>query len=143
MKITPSGLAMPQTQTLPTLRSSTEVATRAPQEDNFKPSNIHGIGARAIYGAALYGMPTMAGATMGPAGIFPAVALGAGIGAITHPDSLKDAAIFGLVGACAGGGLGYVGSLLANTPYAWIPVVVATAVGAGTQVLYSQLHEPA
>lgn len=139
MQIQPSGVAMPKTLS----SNKTPSQESASQPDQFRPSNIHGVAARATYGAALYGIPTLAGAMMGTAGIAPAVALGAGIAAITHPSSLKDAATFGLVGACVGGGLGYVGALLANTPYAWAPVVVSTAVGAGTQALFSKLHEPA
>ncbi len=114
-----------------------------PQEPQDSPpsGNVQGVLSRATYGAALYGLPALAGAAMGTSGVLPAVALGAGIAAITHPRSLKDAAIFGLTGACVGASLGYVSSLLSATPYAWVPVVASTAVGAGTQALFAHLQD--
>lgn len=126
------------------LNTTAPAASEAPAaepQDSVQTGNIHGTLSRATYGAALYGIPSLAGATMGTAGILPAVVLGAGIGAITHPERLKDAVIFGTVGAAVGAGAGYVGSLLAGTPYAWIPVVASTVVGAGTQAAFSALHE--
>ena len=46
---------------------------------------------------------------MGSAGVLPAALIGAGIAAITHPRSLKDAALFGLTGACVGARWGVPG----------------------------------
>lgn len=137
-------------QSQPVLRAQT-AASSVPQAnsaaiDQFKSQghegNVHGLLGRALYGAALYGMPALAGAFVpGNTGIVTGTLLGAGIGAATHLNNSKDAAIFAATGAAVGVGLSWVGNQLQSTPYSWIPVVAGTIVGAGTQALYSSLHE--
>ena len=146
MKIASSSL-MPA-QTVVTAPASGNVNTDEPQVglDDFKSGdregNVNGLLSRAIYGAALYGMPALAGAVVpGNAGIVTGTLLGAGIGGATHLNSGKDAAIFAATGAVVGVGLSWVGNQLQSTPYAWAPVVASAIVGAGTQALFSKLHE--
>ena len=110
-------------------------------EKGWRNDNLHGLAGRAIYGAVLYGIPALAGATMGNAGILPGTLIGAGVGAATHLSDAKDAAIFAVTGAVVGGGLSWAASQFCCCCPAWVPVVAGAALGAGTQALFSHLHE--
>jgi hypothetical protein len=116
-------------------KSPSPVPPEEPQPPHSTQGNIEGFSSRATYGGALYGLSALAGAALGSGGVLPAAMLGAGMAAITHPRSLKDAALFGLTGACVGAGVSYAASMLSSTPYAWIPVVAFAAAGAGSQAL--------
>lgn len=110
--------------------------------DSFQSSkSLNGPLGRAIYGAALYGIPAIAGATMGINGVIPGAVLGAGIGAATHLESGKQAGIFAATGAVVGGAAGYIGFLGAAYGFKVPAVLVAAAIGAGTQALFSVAHE--
>lgn len=103
--------------------------------------SLQGPLSRAIYGAALYGLPAIAGATMGINGVLPGAVIGAGIGAATHLESAQQAGIFAATGAVVGGAAAYIGFLGAAYGFKMPAVAVAAAVGAGTQALFSITHQ--
>jgi hypothetical protein len=117
--------------------SQTETPT-----DSFQSSeSLQGPLSRAIYGAALYGLPAIAGITMGINGVLPGALVGAGIGAATHLESGKQAAIFAATGAAVGAGAAYVGFLGAGVGFKLPAVIIAAVVGAGTQALYAATQQ--
>lgn len=133
-----------RTPLLATAKTSSALPSQAPAapSDSFtlgqasaEPGLLKGPLGRAIYGAALYGIPAIAGATMGINGVLPGAALGAGIGAATHLQSGTQAGIFAATGAVVGGAAGYIGFLGAAAGYKVPAVMLATVVGAGSQAL--------
>jgi hypothetical protein len=126
-------------------RPSAASQTVRAQETNLSTDShegsVQGVFGRAVYGAALYGLPALTGAAMGPAGVVPGTLIGAGIGATTHLDSTSQAATFAAVGALVGGGLSWAAAQLSQTSYAWAPVVASAALGAATQALFSHTYE--
>lgn len=133
--LTPSGqlTKAPTAQTSPQPTESKD--SFIPTQAEPQPGLLKGPLGRALYGAALYGIPAIAGATMGINGVLPGAALGAGIGATTHLQSGSQAGIFAATGAVVGGAAGYIGFLGAAAGFK-IPAVVFTAVvGAGSQAL--------
>lgn len=131
----------------PVVTNRTSVSSQAASTQDVQvPTDKHegsvqGVFGRAVYGAALYGLPALAGASMGTAGVVPGVLIGAGIGATTHLDSTSQAATFAAVGALVGGGLSWAAAQLNQTSYAWAPVVASAALGAATQALFSHTYE--
>lgn len=123
-----------------------EAAPAAPAE-SFLPSPaadqglLKGPLGRAVYGAALYGLPALAGATMGINGVLPGAGIGAGIGAATHLQSGSQAGIFAATGAVTGGAAAYIGFLGASVGFGVPAAAVAAVVGAGTQALFALTQE--
>lgn len=144
IQTSPSYIARPQAivaaPKAEVARASEEATVSA--ADSFQSSKaLNGPLGRAIYGAALYGIPAIAGATMGINGVIPGALLGAGIGAATHLENGKQAGIFAATGAVVGGAAGYIGFLGAAYGFKIPAVLVTAAVGAGTQALFSLAHE--
>jgi hypothetical protein len=123
---------------------ATESSVAAAPTDSFQSGeSLQGPLSRAIYGAALYGIPAIAGITMGINGVLPGALVGAGIGAATHLENGKQAAIFAATGAAVGAGAAYIGFLGAGVGFKLPAVIVAALVGAGTQALYAANHQQA
>lgn len=133
----------PQAQVQARIAAPQEEQNAAASSDTFfsDRSSLEGPLSRAIYGAALYGLPAMAGATMGINGLVPGALVGAGIGAATHLESAKQAGIFAATGAIVGACSGYIGFLGAAHGLKLPAVLIAAALGAGTQALYSLNHQ--
>lgn len=147
IQTSPSALYRPQAS-VAAAKSEVAQAPEAQEQasasaaDAFVSSRtLNGPLGRAVYGAALYGIPAIAGATMGINGVIPGAVLGAGIGAATHLENGKQAGIFAATGAVVGGAAGYLGFLGAAYGFKIPAVLVTAAVGAGTQALFSLAHE--
>lgn len=78
---------------------------------------------------------------MGINGVVPGALIGAGIGGATHLEDGRQAAIFAATGAVVGACGGYLGFLGASYGFKIPSVLIAAAVGAGTQALYSLTNE--
>ena len=128
---------------------SSHQETSQTQENIYSPTEsfqssektLSGPLSRAVYGAALYGLPAVAGATMGINGLLPGAVVGAGLGAATHLESTQRSAIFAATGAVVGAAGGYIGFLGASYGFKLPAIFVAAALGAGTQALFSLRHE--
>jgi hypothetical protein len=133
----------------PTVVRAAAVATAsdtAPLEsfvagDSSQGGLLKGPLGRAIYGAALYGLPSIAGATMGINGVIPGALVGAGIGAATHLQNSGQAAVFGATGAVVGAAAAYVGFLGAAYGFKLQAVAITAALGAGSQALFALTQE--
>lgn len=140
-------LTLSQAQRNQAVANSPETSPQPPS-DSFHASSVpsqdgrlQGPLGRAIYGAALYGLPAIAGATMGINGVVPGAVIGAGIGAATHLQSGSQAGIFAATGAAVGAAAGYVGFLGAAHGFKLPAVLITAAVGAGTQALFALTQE--
>lgn len=118
-----------------------QASPEAPVDSFQSGDSVKGPLARAIYGAALYGLPAMAGITMGINGVLPGALVGAGIGAATHLENGQQAAIFAATGAAVGAGAAYIGFLGAGVGFKLPAVAIAAIVGAGTQALFAATQQ--
>lgn len=138
----PRAAFSPRVQTNMSETTATPSDSVTLSDSSAQDGRLKGPLGRAIYGAALYGLPAVAGATMGINGVLPGAVVGAGIGAATHLQSGSQAGIFAATGAVVGAAAGYVGFLGAAYGFKLPAVLITAAVGAGTQALFALTQEP-